>query len=80
MSVMPVSADELLNTVKKALEEVEDFKSKECAGTIESLLEYQLNEKDEKQLREIREQLHMYEDDEAEKLLHQMIDSLEKEM
>lgn len=75
-----ISADELLNTVKKALEEVEDFKSKECAGTIESLLEYQLNEKDEKQLREIREQLHMYEDDEAEKLLHQMIDSLEKEM
>ena len=69
----------LMKALRDALEKLEDFKSKECAKVIEGLLRYRLDEKEAEKLREIQEQLRLYEDDNAERLLNEMIKWLEKE-
>lgn len=69
----------LLEQLRGALEKLEDFKSKDCAHAIEGLLKYQLDENVMTKLKEIQDQLRMYEDDKAEELLCEMIDLLEKE-
>ena len=76
---MTIDTGSLLRELKNALEKLEDFKSKDCAHVIESLLEYDLNQNETAKLKEIQGQLKMYEDDIAEKLLREMIDWLEKE-
>ena len=69
----------LLTQLKDALGKLEDFKSKDCANIIGGLLKYQLDTAEETKLNEIHDQLKMYEDDNAEQLLREMIDWLEKE-
>ena len=65
--------------IREALELLENFRSKECAAKIDGLMNYQLDYVTDSRLKEIREQLKMYEDDKAEELLHSLIDWLEKE-
>ncbi len=69
----------LLQRLQEALEKLEDFKSKECAGIVEELLRYRHDADVKKRLWDIKNQLKMYEDDNAEQLLRQMLDRLEKE-
>lgn len=69
----------LMKALKDALEKLEDFKSKECAKVIENLRGYRWDGSEAEKLSEIQEQLSLYEDDNAEQLLHEMIDWLEKE-
>lgn len=65
--------------IREALDLLENFHSKECATKVEGLLKYQLDYVTDSRLKEIREQLKMYEDDKAEELLRSLIDWLEKE-
>ena len=69
----------LMEQLKSALEKLESFKSKDCAHIIEGLLKYQLGPNEITKLKEIQDQLRMYEDDKAEELLNELIDWLEKE-
>ena len=69
----------LMGQLKSALEKLESFKSKDCAHIIEGLLKYQLDPNEMTKLREIQDQLRMYEDDKAEELLNELIEWLEKE-
>ncbi len=69
----------LIGQLKSALEKLEDFKSKDCARIIEGLLRYHHDSMVDAKLKEIQEQLRMYEDDAAESLIRDMIDWLEKE-
>lgn len=65
--------------LKGALEQLEKFHSKECLSRIERLQKYNLNDTVSSGLKEIQEQLKLYEDDKAEQLLHQMLEWLNKE-
>lgn len=75
----PLSGKEVLAGVRKALEQLEDFQSRGCVETVGGLLEHGLEKSVELQLQEIRTQLIMYEDDEAERLLRALAAQLEKE-
>lgn len=70
---------DLLHTVETALENLENFQSKECAQEIEHILEYQLNADTETKLEKIRELLKLYEDDMAEQMLRELIEEIQKE-
>lgn len=74
-----LSGKEVLGRVREALEQLENFRSKECAERVNGLLGHELEESTERELREISEQLTVYEDDEAELLLRKLADRLEKE-
>lgn len=74
-----ISGEELRRGIRSALQSLEDFHSKECAAAIDGLLKHQLDGDTETKLKEIREQLRMYEDDNAEQLLRQLIEGMEKE-
>ncbi len=74
-----ISREELLAETGRALEELENFHSKESARIIEALLKYGLEEDMQERLREIQEQLKLYEDDTAEELLRQLMEKQEKE-
>ncbi len=78
-SDMALENSVLVAQLREAVEELENFHSKDCAKVVESLMKYQIDEYIENDLKEIREQLKMYEDDEAERLLHRLIDRIEKE-
>lgn len=62
-----------------ALEELEHFRSRECAERVDSILIHELPANVEEPLVQIREQLKLYEDDYAEELLRQLLSILEKE-
>lgn len=62
-----------------ALEELKHFRSRECAERVEKILLHELEEDTKERLLQIQEQLKLYEDDNAEELLGQLIDILEKE-
>lgn len=62
-----------------ALDELENFHSRECADTVENLLRHSLPQDVENSLEEIRTQLKLYEDDNAEELLRELLCRLEKE-
>lgn len=64
--------------VREALTQLENFHSKECLSRIESLFTYNLNAAAAK-LKEIIEQLRLYEDDKAEQLLQNLLEWLNKE-
>ncbi len=74
-----IDREALLEKVQEALDRIENFRSKECAGIVDELLKYRLDHDTEAKLREIREQLRMYEDDAAEELLRQLAGWMEKE-
>ena len=74
-----LSADELKEQVGAALSALENFRSQECAGIVEALLHHELPQAVADGLREIQGQLRLYEDDNAEGLLNQLLRELEKE-
>lgn len=69
----------IIEEAKTALERLESFRSKECLGRVEGLLRHRLDNETAAELKEIREQLKLYEDDKAEQLLHQLLERLNKE-
>lgn len=71
-------ARELREQVGRALEELEDFRSRECAAIVEEILRHELPRDCLDSLREIQGQLKLYEDDNAEMLLTQLLSSLEE--
>ena len=75
----PLPPEELREQVGTALGELEHFRSRECAGIVEELLRHELPPEAAGGLEEIREQLKLYEDDNAEALLNQLLSKLEKE-
>lgn len=70
---------ELKQQTASALENLKHFRSQECAQKVENMLNHTLPEEVENLLGQIREQLRLYEDDNAEELLSQLIGILEKE-
>ncbi len=72
-------AEELREQTEAALEELKHFRSQKCAERVEALLDHELPEKVEERLLEIQEQLRLYEDDDAEEKLSQLLGMLEKE-
>ena len=74
-----LSAGELKEQVGAALEALENFRSQECAGMVETLLRHELPQAAADSLREIQGQLRLYEDDNAEGLLDQLLRELKKE-
>ena len=76
---LPLSPQELRERVGAALGELQDFRSRECAGMVEALLRCALPQDAEDSLREIQGQLKLYEDDNAEALLGGLLGRLEKE-
>lgn len=74
----PLSAQELREQTAAALDALKHFRSRECAESVEKLLAHELPEDAAKRLLQIQEQLRLYEDDNAEDLLGQLVDTLEK--
>ena len=74
-----LSLQELKKQVGEALEELEDFRSRECAQIVRDVLCHELPQDVEDSLRDIQGQLRLYEDDSAEALLNQLLRKLEKE-
>lgn len=70
---------ELLEELREALAQLENFRAKECAHRIEYLLQCRLTPDMEAELKEIQELLKLYEDDEAEGLLRNLLEQTEKE-
>ena len=69
---------ELREQTAAALEELKHFRSQECADRVETLLLHELPKDTEEYLRQIREQLRLYEDDNAEELLGRLLEILEE--
>ena len=74
-----LSLPELREQASAALDALENFRSRECAGMVEAMLRHVLPQDAVKRLREIQEQLLLYEDDHAEELLRQLLSELDKE-
>lgn len=72
-------AQELKAQAAAALEKLEDFRSQECAAIVAELLRHTMPQDTEDSLLKIQAQLKLYEDDNAEELLHQLLSRLEKE-
>ena len=72
-------ADELRERVGAALEALANFRSQECAGMVEDLLRHELPRDAADSLKNIQGQLRLYEDDNAEALLNQLLLELKKE-
>ena len=70
---------ELWEQAAAALENLKHFRSQECAEEVDAMLACDLPENVAERLLQIREQLKLYEDDNAEVLLSQLLDLLEKE-
>ena len=70
---------DLLQKIETALNNLENFQSKDCANEIEEILEYHLAADTEAALDKIREQLKLYEDDAAEQMLRELIEQIQKE-
>lgn len=75
-----LSGPELIEKVRTALDELEKFRSRECAGTVETILLHHLPQDVEDDLIQIQEQLKLYEDDFVEELLHKLLSRLEGEV
>lgn len=72
-------AGELRERVEAALRELENFRSQECAGMVEDILRHTLPRDTADSLREIQGQLKLFEDDNAEALLGQLLSNLKRE-
>ncbi len=64
---------DLMREIQDALTSLENFRAKECAHKIEEILQYRLNPNMERKLKEIQEQLKLYEDDAAEQMLRDLM-------
>lgn len=71
---------ELKEQIGTALGELERFRSKECAKIVEEILLHSIPQDVEEGLRQIQEQLKLYEDDYVEELLRQLLSQLEEEV
>ena len=69
--------EKLREQAASALEDLKHFRSRECAEQVEALLGYELPEDAAESLLQIREQLRLFEDDNAEELLGQLLSLLE---
>ena len=74
-----LSMQELREQVSAALEELKHFRSQKCAERVKILLTHELSKDVEERLLQIQEYLRLYEDDDAEELLGQLLSILEKE-
>ncbi len=74
-----LSGPELRNQTGKALEALKRFRSQECAEKVNEMLLHEMERDTQERLTQIREQLRLYEDDNAEELLGQLLGILEKE-
>ncbi|MCI9448056.1 MAG: response regulator [Lachnospiraceae bacterium] len=74
-----IETAELVRELREALESLEHFRAKKCAGKVDDILQYRLSDNVKRKLVEIKEQLKLYEDDAAEQLLRDLIEEIEKE-
>ena len=74
-----LTVQELKKQTAEALEDLRQFRSQECADRVEAMLLHELPGNTEERLLQIQEQLRLYEDDNGEVLLAQLLDILEKE-
>ena len=72
-------AEEIRRRTAAALEDLEHFRSEECAEGVDEMLRHELPDNVKARLTQIREQLKLYEDDYAEELLRELLSILEKE-
>lgn len=70
---------ELKEQTQAALEELKRFRSQKCAERVELLLLHEMPKDTAERLLQIQEQLRLYEDDNAEEMLSQLLTILEKE-
>lgn len=70
---------ELMKQTASALEQLKRFRSQECAEIVDEMLLHEMPKEAEERLLQIREQLRLYEDDNAEEMLSQLLGILEKE-
>lgn len=77
--VRDIGKEELRTEIGEALEKLEHFHSKECAGQLEKLQKCRLDKVIKTKLEGIQEKLKLYEDDEAEQLLRELLKELEEE-
>ena len=75
----PLTAQELKEQIGTALDQLEHFRSRECAEGVEEILRHELSEEMRERLEQIQAQLKLYEDDNAEELLRQLLAIFEKE-
>jgi len=74
-----LTLQELKEQTAAALEELKHFRSQECAKRVEAMLLHELPKETKESLLQIRDQLRLYEDDNAEDLLSRLLSILEKE-
>ncbi len=74
-----ISQEDLMRELGAALDSLENFRAKQCAGKVEDILQYDLADDLRAELTEIREQLRLYEDDAAEHMLREVIEHMKKE-
>ena len=72
-----MEAKELREQIELALEDLSHFRSKECRERVDAMLLHELPEKAAESLLRIQEQLRLYEDDNAEELLSQLLGMFE---
>ncbi|MCI8549419.1 MAG: response regulator [Lachnospiraceae bacterium] len=75
----PLTLEELKGQTAAALEELKHFRSGKCAERVEEMLAHELPKDVAERLLGIREQLRLYEDDDAEEKLSQLLGIFEKE-
>ncbi len=74
-----IEKEALVQRTGEALKQLENFHSKECAKQIEELLKHRLDAEVAGKLEKVWQCLKMYEDDEAEVLLGQLLEWMKKE-
>ena len=75
----PLAPQALREQVAAALGELEEFRSKQCAGMVDDLLRHELPQQAQDRLLAIQGRLKLFEDDDAEALLGELLRELEKE-
>lgn len=68
---------EMIGQIQAVLELSEDFKSKEAAEAVQEILQHEMSEALQKELKEVAKKHKMYDDDSAEEILHALLEELE---
>ena len=68
--------EDLVRLLTTALNQIESFKSKECLNTVNEILEYSLPDDIKNTLIQVNNMLKLYEDDDAEDTLRQLVQSM----
>lgn len=74
-----IGKEELKAALQSALESLENFQPKETASQIEKILEYSLDKDVEQKIEEVRMKLKLYEDDDAEEMIRNLIGELDED-